>query len=236
MYLIDSGIKEIDKVKKLNIVEFYLSALIIISQLLLDEISFGTAIVFSFFILAVFKYKQQTTTELRYTFWGILFFQSLMMLVTFVNAQTNLTNFLSVVILFLVSFEAYTMMSPIFYPRIKWWEWDFRYRGDTQVKVKNGEDSFEARLSDLRRDAGAITLFEDISYNEEIFIEINFMNELLSFKAKIISKRESNLGRGITYGVSFIFDEDSQKQRFGRYKNFWSMNNKIKLRNKFRGK
>ncbi len=236
MYLIDDSIDEIIRVKKLNKAELVIFLVLLLSQLIIGERGFLSVILLSLFSAFIFKYKQQTTLELRYTFWGLIFFQFLIVFQSFLQSETSLTNFLSMLFIISLSIESYIMFSPIFFPRIKWWEYDFRFRGDTKVTLRINEDRYDARLSDLRRNAGAVTLFEDINYNEEIFIDIKFMNEDLSFKGKIISKRESNLGRGIMYGVRFLFNDLSERQRFSRYKKFWSMNNKIKLRNKFKGK
>jgi hypothetical protein len=236
MYVVDSGIEEIVKVRKLNKIELYLSGALIVIEALMSELSIPWALVLLISIFLIYKYKEQTISELRYTYWGLIFFQFNILLICIGNSETSVTTLLSFITFFVMAMESYIMMSPIFFPRIKWWEYDFRYRGDIKVKINIDDHTYDARLLDLRRNAAVITLFENIDFNRDVSIHIKFMNELLEFKAKIISKRESNLGRGITYGVSFLYDSAEERQKLNRFKKFWSMNNSIRLRHKFRRK
>jgi ribosomal protein S1 len=66
----------------------------------------------------------------------------------------------------------YFLSSPIYYPRVSWWEYDFRYRDDLKIEVKSFEDVIDARLTDLRRQAGCVAIFEELKIGQEIKVQV----------------------------------------------------------------
>ena len=56
---------------------------------------------------------------------------------------------------------------------VKWWIYDFRYRNDVKIIVYHFSDikketKINGRLTDVRRGAGCITLFENFPVGESL--------------------------------------------------------------------
>ncbi len=132
--------------------------------------------------------------------------------------------------------KMYIISSPIFYPRVRWWEYDFRYRGDLHVNVDTDDRNIRGRLSDLRRGAGCLILFESLPINHTLEIKADSVSEEIKLKATIVSKREYSLGRGFKYGIRFIFKDKEAGKVFQHFSHFWRINNKAKLEAKFESK
>ena len=103
------------------------------------------------------------------------------------------------------------VISPLFYPRITWWEYDFRFRGELKIDAQVNDKDIPGRLTDLRRKAGCIVLFEKLQPGEEF--TINYRkddDEVNTYPVKVMSRRGSTLGRGYTYGVKFLPSKDKE--------------------------
>lgn len=140
--------------------------------------------------------------------------------------------FLSMAAIFAV---IYFLYSPIFYPNVSWWEYDFRYRNDivTKVKVKD-EDEGEGRLVDLRRGNGGLSFFGKLEVGDKVILRPEY-NELdKAFKVEIMSKRQHSIGRPYTYGLKFHFDSIEEKKDFVKFQKFWQFERKHKKLGKFK--
>ena len=120
------------------------------------------------------------------------------------------------------------MSSPIYYPFFNWWEYDFRYRSDLEANFIFNDNSFEGRITDIRRNAACLTAFEKLPIGAKVVIRIaENENNALTIEGKVVSTRETSLGRGFTYGVSFANEEVDNSEYFGKMRDF---GNKIKWR------
>jgi hypothetical protein len=126
----------------------------------------------------------------------------------------------------------YQLSSPIYYPRFNWWEYDFRYRDDLKIKVKNEESEHDARLTDLRRHAGCVALFEEINIGKEIVVSAKIENESVNLRGIVMSKRRELLGRPYIYGIQFKFDSKTNKKRYSHLMKLWKIGKNIKKRSK----
>ncbi|MDC1173883.1 PilZ domain-containing protein [Bacteriovoracaceae bacterium] len=165
----------------------------------------------------------KTKKSLFYSFWT---FASLL-LVYFLFKIFTLSFFSTEWILFALALivliiEMYMLFSPIYYPRVSWWEYDFRYRNDLKIEVNFNESKFKGRLTDLRRQAGCVLLFEDLEVGNEIEINDNEAGLDFKFNLEIMSKRRYSLGRPIHYGVKFLFPNRESKLRWHEFVNMWS--------------
>jgi hypothetical protein len=126
----------------------------------------------------------------------------------------------------------YILSSPIYYPRVSWWEYDFRYRDDLRIKVKSGESEYEARLTDLRRYAGCVGLFEELKLGDEIIVNAKIDDVTMILRGQVMSKRRYLIGRPVIYGVMFKFDSRVNKKRYIQLVQMWKKekNNKRKLK------
>jgi len=139
---------------------------------------------------------------------------------------------LYVVSCLLLIFKMYFLSSPIYYPRVSWWEYDFRYRDDLKVSVKAHDQEYEARLTDLRRFAGCIALFEELKMGDEILMNTKVDDVSVTLRGQVMSKRKDLIGRPLIYGVQFKFDSRSNKKRYIQLLRLWKKekNNKRKLK------
>ena len=179
------------------------------------------------------KSFRQVLLNFQYSFWSFAFVFSLYILLAIVETDNRvvfnsyLIAFILLVVLCLI------VSSPLFYPRITWWEYDFRFRGELKIRVHKKNLETLGRLTDLRRGAGCIVLFEKLELGTEFFIDYKNGDEINSYLVKIISHRSSTQGRGYTYGVKFVFSQQADRDRFRVFSNLWKVRKKAKRQAKF---
>lgn len=133
--------------------------------------------------------------------------------------------------------QLFIMSSPIFFPRTAWWEYDFRYRPDLKISVEIHQgsqvDSFTGRMTDIRRQAACVVLFQDLPLKKIIILRTEESGLPVELKAQIISKREYSFGRGITYGVKVLLANVNEKKIFKKFSVQWKLQHKEKQKVKF---
>lgn len=179
----------------------------------------------------------KTIKHRYYTYWSfsiILFFYILFK----IHEQFYILHHSHIGILYLISsliliLKMYFLSSPIYYPRVSWWEYDFRYRDDLKINVKVNELEYVARLTDLRRLAGCVALFEELKLGDEIIIMAKVDDVSVSLRGQVMSKRKDLIGRPLIYGVQFKFDSRSNKKRYIQLVRLWKREKNNKRRLKF---
>ena len=78
--------------------------------------------------------------------------------------------------LFANGIKTYIISSPIYFPIVNWWEYDFRFRRDIPISLVVGEEESEARIIDVRREAAGIQSFKNFKIGDDI--KIKFQGEL----------------------------------------------------------
>ena len=188
------------------------------------------------FFLWLAKPYYSTIKHRYYTYWSfstLLFFYLLFK----IYEQFYILDNEHIGILYLIStlilvFKMYLLSSPIYYPVVSWWEYDFRYRDDLKISIKSGENEFAARLTDLRRQAGCVASFSELKLGEEIVINAALDEDNVLLRGVVMSKRRDVIGRPIIYGVQFKFDSKSNKKRYIHLERLWKKqkNNKRKMK------
>lgn len=183
---------------------------------------------------------QKTLKNLQYSFWT---FSSLIFVYLFDEFTNHLFEYDSVlttcyfILLAILCVIFYIISSPLFYPRVRWWEYDFRYQGDLKVKIYPTPDNdqlfYEARLTDLRRGAGCLVLFQEIEMGKEFQMQIFDPVFAKMLKIKFMSKRSVGPGRGYVYGIKFVIIGHEEKIAFKELKNFWLSFKQARLQKKF---
>lgn len=117
----------------------------------------------------------------------------------------------------------YLLSSPIYYPIVSWWEYDFRYRDDLKITVKHehNEQELQGRLTDLRRHAGCVSTFEEFKIGDNISIKATVDGESAILKGVVMSKRREYFGRAWNYGVQFKFEGKIAQKRFEQLGKLW---------------
>jgi hypothetical protein len=228
--------RDYDRVKILHLMHFSFLILAYLVELKSGIIafSFPLKVIFAGIIYRLY-YKM--VKNLYYSFWTfsvlifIYLFSNFVMCLTFDNSFGLPYIYLLAMISLLL--ECYILYSPIYYPRVRWWEYDFRYRHDLKVNILREEEKYEGRFTDLRRGAGCVLLFEDLSIGDSLTIETTGEIKNIKLNAEIMAKHEYMVGRGITYGVKFHFDDKESKQDFKRFSKYWSIERIEKIQAKY---
>ena len=214
---------------------FFLIHLAIMTEMVANpKFRVGLRLVF-FLWLAKPYYK--TIKHRYYTYWtfsGLLFLYLLYKVYeqfyVLGNDHIGILYFGSI---FLLIIKMYILSSPIYYPQVSWWEYDFRYRDDLKISVKSQDHEFSARLTDLRRQAGCVAMFEEIKLGEEIIINAALDEDNVLLRGIVMSKRRDVIGRPLIYGVQFKFDSKSNKKRYEALERLWKKQKNSKRKMKF---
>lgn len=189
------------------------------------------------FFLWLAKPYYKTIKHRYYTYWTFsallfvyLLFKIYEQFYILDNAHIGILYLISSLLLII---KMYLLSSPIYYPQISWWEYDFRYRDDLKISVKSGENDFSARLTDLRRQAGCVAMFEEIKLGEEIIVNAALDEDNVLLRGIVMSKRREVIGRPLIYGVQFKFDSKSNKKRYVALERLWKKQKNSKRKMKF---
>jgi len=227
-----------DKVKFLTLLQFIFVLVGFVAEALVTQSVLNFSFIFQLILLfATYNFYYNALSNLFYSYWNI----SLVLAIYYLVSLTR--NFLvvghpmiGVIFFFSLIFliiACYIISSPLYYPRVHWWEYDFRFRADIRCLVEVDGQQFRGRLSDLRRGAACLELFNHTHVGQPIQINLEILNQNFTLFAEVRSKREPIIGRSIIYGIKFVNNDLEQKQRLRLLTNYWHESKKIKIRNKF---
>ncbi|MAZ49382.1 MAG: hypothetical protein CME65_12550 [Halobacteriovoraceae bacterium] len=217
-----------------NLLTFSLFLLVRIHNKAFFQFNFILEFVGLFLILRYYRHSQKNR---NYAFWGYTILVSLYLFIhllhfSFVD-QNIIVLYLAILASLFLIINCLVMSSPLYYPRVQWWEYDFRYRGDLKATIKRAGDEFDARMVDLRREAISVLAFDQISLNQEITITVPYGNSTYELLGKVKTIREDIAGRPISYGVELILKEEKSKKSYLELLRLWSMHKKVNVRRKF---
>lgn len=188
-------------------------------------------------LVATLNFHQRALKNLLNTFWSITIILLLFYFVAFSrNAlilQNSLTATWYLAAIGLMGLAAWQISSPLYYPMVQWWEYDFRFRPDIRVWVEENGTGHRARLTDLRRGAGCVVMFHAVPVGSWINVTTDVMSQRFAIKAEVVSRKEPILGRAFIYGVRFDTEDLEQRQRLKLLTNYWNETKKLKIRSKF---
>ena len=227
-----------DKVKFLTLLQFLLVLVAFVAEAFVTQSVLNFSFIFQFILLlAAYNFYYNALSNLYYSYWNISLVLAIYYLVSMTrnflvldNPMISLMFFNSLIFLFVA---CYIISSPLYYPRVHWWEYDFRFRADIRCSAEVDGRQFMGRLSDLRRGAACLELFSHTQIGQPIQINLEILNQNFTLFAEVRSKREPIIGRSIIYGVKFVNNDLEQKQRLSLLTNYWHESKKIKIRNKF---
>jgi hypothetical protein len=227
-----------DKVKFLTLLQFVFVLIAFVSEAIVTNSIVYFSFVFQLaLLLFTFNFYYKALSHLYYSYWNISVILVIYYLVSLTrnflvmgNPAVGSLFFFSLILLIAAGF---IISSPLYYPRVHWWEYDFRFRADIRCLVEIDGHQFRGRLSDLRRGAACLELFTHSQIGQPVQINLEILNQNFTLFAEIRSKREPILGRSIVYGIKFLNTDLEQKQRLRLLTNYWDESKKIKIRNKF---
>lgn len=217
-----------------NLLTFSLFLLVRIHNKAFFQFNFVLELVALFFLLRFYRHAQRNR---NYAFWGYTILLALYLFIhilhfSFVD-QNIFVLYVAILSSLFLLINCLVMSSPLYYPRVQWWEYDFRYRGDLKGTVKRAGEEFDARMVDLRREAMSVLAFDSISLNQEIVVAIPYGNSLYELKGKVKTIREDVAGRPISYGLELILKDDKSKKSYHELFKLWNMHKKVNIRRKF---
>lgn len=227
-----------DKVKFLTLLQFIFVIIAFIAEAFVTQSVLNFSFIFQFIVLLVtYNFYYTALNNLFYSFWNI----SLILASYYVVSLSR--NFLVIGhpfigLLFLISLIflgvcCFIISSPLYFPRVHWWEYDFRFRADIRCWVEIEGQQHRARLSDLRRGAACLEVFNHLNVGSPVLINVEILNQNFTLYGEVRSKRETIVGRAIIYGVKFVNNDLEQSQRLRLLTNYWKESKKLKIRNKF---
>ena len=227
-----------DKVKFLAILQFVFVLIAFVAEALVTRSVLNFSFMFQFILLlAAYNFYYSALSNLFYSYWNMSVVFAIYYLVAmgrnFLVLGNPMIGFLFLLSLGFLSISCYIVSSPLYYPRFHWWEYDFRFRADIRCWVEVEGKQFRGRLSDLRRGAACLELFNSMPVGQAIQISVEILNQNFTLFAEVRSKREPIIGRSIIYGIKFVNFDLEQRQRLKFLTNYWHESKKIKIRNKF---
>jgi hypothetical protein len=194
----------------------------------------GTVFHLVFLSIFFFLYNK-TFIKLNYSFWTFSFLYLIYYFVRLLGLfeATSLYGIILVVKMLLFVAICYSINSPLYYPRVRWWEYDFRYKGDLKIEVYKGGEVREGRLYDLRRDAGCLTLFEKIETGEKILVKLILDGQIYEFHVQVVTAKSNSIGRGYVHGVRFSLKDHEERRKYNRLTKKWRILVKKRIREKF---
>lgn len=227
-----------DKVKFLTILQFAFVIMAFVAEAIFTQSVLNFSFIFQLVLLIVaYNFYFSALSSLFYSYWNMSVVFAIYYLVSmsrnFLVLGNPMIGFLFFISLFFLGISCYIVSSPLYYPRFHWWEYDFRFRADIRCWIEVDGKQYRGRLSDLRRGAACLELFNSMPVGHPIIISVEILNQNFTLYAEVRSKREPIIGRSIIYGIKFINNDLEQKQRLKFLTNYWNESKKIKIRNKF---
>jgi len=188
-------------------------------------------------LMITLNFHLRAIRQLLNTFWSLTLMLLVFYFISFTRNALVLDNHLTAtwygISFVLLCLSAWQISSPLYYPMVQWWEYDFRFRPDMKVTVHDSDNSeHKARLTDLRRGAGCVVMFHAVPIGGVFSIHTEVLSQRFGLKAEVISRKEPILGRAYTYGVRFAVEDLEQRQRLKLITNYWSESKNLKKRSK----
>lgn len=224
------------KIEVIQYLHFFVLLVCVLIELFEGEATIGHGVFKLLLLLFFYNFYFKTVKALFYSYWTFWFFNFLFVFiswVTYVGGDYPRLTYLYFLALFLLLIDGFAMFSPIYFPIIPWWVYDFRYRGDLKIVAQLDDKNFEGRLTDLRRSAGCVVLFDNLTVGDVISISTSEEIKEITLRAKVVTKREYITGRGYFYGIQFLYDNLTEKKEIDKFCSDWSAYHKAKLRMKF---
>jgi hypothetical protein len=227
--------QDFDRIVILHYCHFIILSMLLLIEFLSGFTGFLSSLIKIGFLFFIYKMYFKMMRNFYYTFWTFSFFIFLYMLVGLWNGFFVYSHipiawlyFLAIIAL---AVECYYLSSPLYYPRVSWWEYDFRFRDDLKVEIIVDNQKMSGRLTDIRRNAGCVVLFESLKTGA--VIDLKTIEGEIELVAEIVSKRFNNVGRGIIYGVKFHFKQRDDRNNFLSLCRFFENRKRINKKSKY---
>jgi hypothetical protein len=231
-----------EDLKKVKLIEIVLMIFIFLVSILVRSydrslITFGY--LFEVIVLAsLFRYHFLAIDHRNFSYWGINIMFFLYLSRIFLH-HLFIEFDLMILYITLMSygaffFNAYILSSPLYYPRIQWWEYDFRYRGDLKGVFRLKGEAHKIRLIDLRRMASSFEAFEKIDLGEHVLLEVKLNENIYEIPGIVKTIHQDIPGRQFRYGIIIEGSRSYFKNNYLKLQLDWQYSKKVKKRHKFK--
>lgn len=198
----------------------------LIIEIFLGYSGWGILIVFPA-LYFLYRMLHQTFERFYYSYWvfNIMLFSYILwsLYKSLLVYGNSILSYVYTLMLFANGIKTYIISSPIYFPIVNWWEYDFRYRRDIPILIKSGSSDFEGRIIDFRREAAGIQSFQKFEPGDSVEIHFNEELEGPNLKGDIYSVRKYSFGRPYVLGVKF--DLRGSEGRYQQVLKFWQEQN-----------
>lgn len=230
--------RDYDRTKHLHFIHMGLIFISLIIKLQLGVLGFFSFVLMVLALVTFYQFYLQTVKHIYYTFWT---FSALLMIYLLSNLYSAIAVYeaasliyIHALALVLVAIEMYILSSPIYYPVVNWWEYDFRYRYDLKVRIRTPDEEWrEVRMTDLRRGAACVASFDEYDEGTVLEISSSLDQDDFLFKIEVMSKRQYSVGRPFHYGVKFFLPTAENKKKFRKFQSIWRKRKQEKALLKF---
>lgn len=167
----------------------------------------------------------RSVKNLNYSFWSfascfLLFLSGELafdLLEDHLNTQLTII-YCFIYALFLVILN--NLLTPIYYPFIRWWK---PKSSSLPINVvKRNREVISGRVVDIRRKSAALILFDSLNVGERVCVE-KYPNRLTKgVWARVVTKRDYAFGRGYCLGVKFELEAGDGVNAYQNLKRTWS--------------
>ncbi|MAX66977.1 MAG: hypothetical protein CME66_08585 [Halobacteriovoraceae bacterium] len=189
------------------------------------------------FVVVTLKFYARAFTNRNYALWGLTLVLTIYILMNILHYTFFEYNIFVLYLAFLAALflglNGYLMSSPLYFPRIQWWEYDFRYRGELKADIVVGKSEVEVRVADIRRECISFLAFEILPLGDIIELKIPYKKKVYQVSGKLKTQREDIPGRPIRYGMKLELKSDVDKKQYTELKKIWGLNKKANIRRKF---
>ena len=168
------------------------------------EMHFLSFLLRGFFWIIFFMLFFRAIRRLLYSYWMFHFLLILYVLLRFFGSGGLFFSeiFIFLLVIGLSVWQVCIMVRPTYYPRINWWEYDFRYRGDTKARMGVKDKFHDIRINDIRRGEASIYSFCELSPGEKIVVDrIDGMDGDFSLDFDVVTVRANVVGRPDIVGL-----------------------------------
>lgn len=197
-------------------------------------------LIFTFVVFLIFwPTYYQYFKDLLYSFWGLSlfpFFYFLLNLISVLKFNDYYFHALALLSLLLIHLLLlYLASSPLYYPKVSWWEFDYRYRNDLPAQIVIEEKPYNIRITDMRRKVGSFASFAELQLGQVFCLKFQIKDKEYDFEIVIGSKAQKIIGRPFSYGFKFLLNSKESKKQYRALSLYWLTRERIRIDRKFKG-
>lgn len=189
------------------------------------------------FIFVVLRFYGRALRNRNYALWGLSLVISIYLFMNILQYTFIEYNIFILYIAFLsalfLAINGFIMSSPLYFPRIQWWEYDFRYRGELKATLEKNDEKTEIRIADVRRECISFLAFNQMKLGNKVSLEIPIGERTFEVSGLLKTAREDIPGRPVRYGLKLNMSDEKSRREYTELRKVWNLKKKANIRRKF---